>query len=114
MVDELGLDVDELPPEDVDREVENFFAVLEESYHFNRRRDLIVHVLDDHDHGDTIRAVCPICASFPHGDPNYHVEDFYDHIIRRHGFDWTVYMPDLDRDEEEVLHEVLRASRDAA
>jgi len=42
------------------------------------------------------------------------VEDFYDHIIRRHGFDWTVYMPDLDRDEEEVLHEVLRASRDAA
>jgi len=114
VVDELGLDVDELPPEDVDREVENFFAVLEESYHFNRRRDLIVHVLDDHDHDDTIRAVCPICASFPHGDPNYHVEDFYDHIIRRHGFDWTVYMPDLDRDEEEVLHEVLRASRDAA
>lgn len=111
VVDELGLD--ELPREEIEREVENFFAAMEETYHFHRRRDLIAHVLEDHEPADTIQAVCPICASLPHGDPNYQVQDFYDHVVRRHGFDWTLYMPDLDRGEEEVLQEVLRASRDA-
>ena len=110
-VDELGLD--ELPREAIDREVGNFLAALDETYHFHRRRDLIAHVLVDHEPEDTIQAVCPICASLPHGDPNYQVQDFYYHVVRRHGFDWTLYMPDLDRDEEEVLQEVLRASRDA-
>ena len=110
---ELGLDPDEDPPEVIDREVDNFFAALGESYHFHRRRDLIAHVLEDHEPEDTIQAVCPICASLPHGDPNYQVQDFYHHVARRHGFDWTLYMPDLDLDEEEVLQEVLRASRDA-
>lgn len=111
MIDELGLDA--LPQEEIDREVGYFFTALEETYHFHRRRDLIAHVLEDHGPYDTIQAVCPICASLPHGDPNYQVQDFYHHVARRHGFDWTLYMPDLDRDEEEVLQEVLHASRDA-
>ena len=69
------------------------------------------HILETHDdeegHGS---AVCPICASLPHGDPTLRVHDLYDHISRRHSFDWTLYMPDISASEYETLAFAMRES----
>jgi hypothetical protein len=74
------------------------------------------HVLADHDEPDAHSPdVCPICVSLPHGDPDRVVADLYEHLRRRHGFDWTLYAPDPRADEYEILARVMRDSlRDAA
>jgi hypothetical protein len=77
-------------------------------------RNFCTHVLHDHSSRFKVPALCPICVSLPHGDPNYIVQNFYAHAERRHGFDWTLYMPYLHRDENEMIAEVLRASEQTA
>ena len=74
------------------------------------------HVLADHDEPHAHSPdVCPICVSLPHGDPDRVVADLYEHLRRRHGFDWTLYAPDPRADEYEILARVMRDSlRDAA
>jgi hypothetical protein len=31
--------------------------------------------------------ICPICVTYPHGDPNYVSKNLYGHMIMRHQFD---------------------------
>lgn len=69
------------------------------------------HVLDAHDEPDAhVPDVCAICVGLPFGDPTRVVADLYEHLRRRHGFDWTLYAPDPRADEYEVLARVVRES----
>jgi hypothetical protein len=69
---------------------------------------IIEHHADDEDaHKE---GVCPICISMPHGDASRTVADVHAHVSRRHGFDWTLYMPDVYADEYELLEHVMRES----
>jgi hypothetical protein len=31
--------------------------------------------------------ICPICVTYPHGDPNYVSRDLHGHMIMRHQFE---------------------------
>lgn len=73
---------------------------------------IIEHHADDEDaHKE---GVCPICISMPHGDVSRTVADVHAHVSRRHGFDWTLYMPDVHADEYELLEHVMRESLNTA
>lgn len=85
-------------------------ALPDECY-FDDMTSFAQHVIDDHDTQEGhMSAVCPICASMPHGDPTRRVMDLYDHMTRRHSFDWTLYMPDTSASEYEVLAQAMRES----
>ncbi len=60
------------------------------------RVSLIDHVNQKH---RSIPAVCPICITYPHGDPNYVSNDLSGHLKVRHRYDMgEVIENDVDED----------------
>mmetsp|Transcript_91640 Transcript_91640/g.144897 ORF Transcript_91640/g.144897 Transcript_91640/m.144897 type:complete len:263 (+) Transcript_91640:58-846(+) len=57
------------------------------------------------------RAICPICASMPWGDPSYYSNDFVQHLQLRHKCDYDV-LADYNASEEESVRRALQASVD--
>ena len=74
------------------------------------------HIITCHEDDEDAHkgGVCPICVRMPHGDPSRTVADIHAHVSRRHGFDWTLYMPDVHADEYELLEQTMRESLNAA
>lgn len=48
------------------------------------RADLVTHVLQMH---KKQAGVCPICITYPHGDPNYVSRDLAGHLNLRHQYE---------------------------
>ena len=89
---------------------------LPDALYFRGMRAFSEHVMFAHrDEAYPRPAVCPMCSALPSGDPTMMVNDLFDHVTRRHAFDWTLYMPNLHTaDEYEVVAEILRISREEA
>ncbi|XP_020387011.1 E3 ubiquitin-protein ligase RNF138-like [Rhincodon typus] len=67
--------------------------------------DLVLHCCTDHYH-DYQHVVCPICASMPWGDPNYHSRNFIQHLRVRHQFQYQ-YFVNFNQDEELMLQDTM-------
>ncbi|XP_046848961.1 E3 ubiquitin-protein ligase RNF114-like [Xenia sp. Carnegie-2017] len=72
------------------------------------REDLIRHVLAVHRDCDP-KVVCPICKVMPWGDANKKSDNFFDHIKKRHQFDYDRFV-DLNQSEEDSLRNALMLS----
>ena len=90
--------------------------ILPDTCFFRGMREFSEHVVFEHNYGPRSRpAVCPMCAALPHGDASMLVRDLYDHVCRRHAFDWSLYMPDIHHvNEYDVIAETIRISREEA
>ena len=90
--------------------------ILPETCFFRGMREFSEHVMFAHNDDPHARpAVCPMCAALPHGDASMLVLDLYDHVSRRHAFDWSLYMPDIHHvNEYDVIAETIRISREEA
>ena len=56
--------------------------------------------------------VCPICITYPHGDPNYVSRDLSGHLELRHKYDMGEVIEN-DTDEQRQLERVLALSMQA-
>ncbi|KAM8966887.1 E3 ubiquitin-protein ligase RNF138 [Pelodytes ibericus] len=73
------------------------------------RMDLLNHCNDVHS-SLAMAAICPICVTFPWGDPNHRSENFVGHLNSRHQFDYKVFM-NIDIDEEAQLRDAIEKSK---
>ena len=76
------------------------------------RKDLVSHVGESH--RNSAPAVCPICLTYPYGDPNY-TTYLPGHLKMRHNFDleeigWATHFNE-DEAEDEVLSKIIELSK---
>ena len=76
------------------------------------REDLVEHVSKNHKNSPP--AVCPICVTYPYGDPNF-TTYLPGHLKARHGFDleeigWATHFNE-EESEESVLAKILELSK---
>ncbi|XP_065194310.1 E3 ubiquitin-protein ligase RNF114-like [Sycon ciliatum] len=70
--------------------------------------ELAEHVQERHS-GDKRQVVCPVCKVMPWGKPDQVSQNFYDHVTRRHRFEYDRFV-DYDMDDDEALKHALEFS----
>ena len=53
--------------------------------------------------------VCPICITYPHGDPNYVSRDLHAHLLLRHQFEMGEVIEN-EKSDEVMLQQALMES----
>ena len=53
--------------------------------------------------------MCPICVTYPHGDPNYVSNDLSGHLKLRHAYDMGEVIEN-EQDEDAMLAAAIAAS----
>lgn len=53
--------------------------------------------------------ICPICVTYPHGDPNYVSRDLFGHLKLRHQFEMGEVIEN-EQNEEDMLMMALKNS----
>ncbi|KAJ4462682.1 putative E3 ubiquitin-protein ligase [Paratrimastix pyriformis] len=71
-------------------------------------KQLVDHVLADHKRVKK-PVVCPVCAAMPWGRADQVSGDFPAHLQARHRFQYDTYT-DFDKDDDEILREVMARS----
>ena len=57
-------------------------------------------------------AVCPICITYPHGDPNYVSRDLYGHLQLRHNFDMGEVIENDESEDAQLKQAILNSMKD--
>lgn len=70
------------------------------------REQLLSHVAQNHHRSS---GVCPICITYPHGDPNYVCRDLAGHLSLRHKYDMGEVIEN-DTDEDAQLRWAMQQS----